>query len=832
MIVSVNWLKKFAAIDTSIEELAARIGERLVEIESINDLTKKYQDVLIAKVVECAPLQGSDHLNVTKIDDGGVCQTVERDSAGLIQVVCGAPNVKQGMSVAWLPPASIVPASFNDAEPFVLASKTLRGVLSHGMLASASELDLYDDHTGILEVDSDSLPGTLFAEKYELNDYLLDIDNKSLTHRPDAFGIIGFAREVAGVLGVPFTTPDWLLNVDGSVNPASNLAGGLELPSIQIDDGSLSHRFQAIILTNMQESVQSPLLMRTYLARSGIRPLSASVDVSNYMMLLTGQPTHTYDYDKVRAVAGANLTVSVRTAVDGEVCTLLDGKTIELDPGDIVVTAGEKIIGLAGIMGCQNTAVDSTTKTVMFEAATFDLYHLRSSQMRHGIFSEAVTRFTKGIPAQLSTPVIIEAVRLLAEYAGAEAVSAVIDAYPQPQPIITVTTTAKLINETLGTEFASEDIVDLLQMVGFGVKIDDLELTVTVPYWRQDIHIREDITEEVGRISGFDTINPSLPERDFTPVMPSAFDKFRSKIRTILSRAGANEVLTYSFVHGDILKKSGQNVNNSYRIINSISPELQYYRQSLTPSLLSQVSQNVKSGYSRFALYELNKTHQKSDGLTAENVPVESDCLALVVTDTSSAGVAYYQAKYILDYLLANLNVKLIYENVELSNEAKAMASPFDQKLSAQIINPTDGKILGYVGEYKKVVKKDFKLPVYTAGFELDIRRLLESDKLAQTAYQPLSKFPGTERDICFQVATDQRYSEVVEPIKTVLDELKLVVEILPVDIYRPLNSDVKNITVRIAFASYNKTMTNHEIAAITDQIIAAVLQVTGGKVI
>jgi len=218
MIISVNWLKKFTDIDGSVEELATLIGARLVEIEQVINLGEKYQGVVVAHVVECAPLEGSDHLNVTKIDDGGVVPDVERDENGYVQVVCGAPNVRAGLTVAWLPPRSTVPETFATSEPFVLSAKPLRGVVSNGMLASARELDLYDDHSGILVIDKEAAPGSSFAELYELDDYLLDIENKSLTHRPDTFGVIGFAREVAGIQGKPFQTPAWLEVLEPVIN--------------------------------------------------------------------------------------------------------------------------------------------------------------------------------------------------------------------------------------------------------------------------------------------------------------------------------------------------------------------------------------------------------------------------------------------------------------------------------------------------------------------------------------------------------------------------------------------------------------------------------------
>ena len=829
MIISVNWLKQFVAIDLSVDELATRIGERLVEIESVEDLGQKYKDVIIAKVVECAPLEGSDHLNITKIDDGGVREGIERDDNGLVQVVCGAPNVKSGMLVAWLPPKSTVPESAATAEPFVLDSRPLRGAMSHGMLASAKELDLFEDHSGILEVDKDAAPGTPFAEVYELNDYLLDIENKSLTHRPDAFGVIGFAREVAGILGLPFQTPDWLTTLDGVVDDEP--LEGVEAPAVVIEDATLSDRFQAVVLADVNEAATSPLLMQTYLARSGVRPINASVDVSNYLMLLTGQPTHAYDYHKVRAIAGNDFTIRVRSAREGEQLTLLDGKAITLDPSDVVIAAGETAVALAGIMGGSATAVDATTKVVLFEAATFNLYKMRGSQMRHGVFSDAVTRFTKGIPAALSTPVLFKAVALLNEYTGGRPVSPIVQDYPGPKVIETIRITEETINGTLGTQFTLSDIVELLENVGFVISVDGLTLAIEVPYWRHDVHLPEDIIEEVGRLAGFDTIAPTLPRRTFTAVKPGGFDQLRAAIRAALVRAGANEVLTYSFVHGDVMRKAGQDPANSYRIVNSISPELQYYRQSLTPSLLAQVTPNVKAGYGTFALFELNKVHLKSDGLTDENVPVEQNHTGLVVTSTEqSKGAAYFEAKHLLEYLLSRLNITAEYQVP--TDTSGALFAPFDVKRSASIVNTANGEVVGVVGEYNRAVQKAFKLQPFTAGFELDTKQLLSEDGAVQNRYRPLGKYPSTERDVCFQVATSVSYETVLSAASTALEAAQLITRVEPLDIYLPENSDVKNVTLRFVLASYEKTMTNEEITSIMDSVTAAVLQATDGRVV
>jgi phenylalanyl-tRNA synthetase beta chain len=825
MIISVNWLKKFTDIDVSIDELAKIIGERLVEIEEVVDLGAKYKGVIVAKVVECAPLEGSDHLNVTKIDDGGVTIGAERDENGLIQVVCGAPNVRAGILVAWLPPQSTVPETYGTEEPFVLSAKPLRGVMSNGMLASARELDLYDDHSGILVLDKETEPGSSFAKLYELDDYLLDIENKSLTHRPDAFGVIGFAREVAAIQGKEFKNPDWLQVLESAVDND----GSVEAPAVEIESAGLSDRFQAVVLTGVNEKVASPIQIQTYLARSGMRPINASVDVSNYLMLLTGQPTHTYDYDKLKAVAGDDFTIRVRSARAGEKLVLLDGKEVSLDEADIVIAAGDTAVGLAGIMGGQSTIVDDSTQSVVLEVATFDLYHMRSSQMRHGVFSEAVTRFTKGIPAPLGSPVLVEATRMLAEYTGARVTSPVVDAYPGQREPITVRISVGQINDTLGTQFAAEDVADTLENVGFGVQFEELVATITVPYWREDIHIPEDIIEEVGRIAGFDTINLTLPRRDFVAVRPNTFDELRSYIRSRLVRAGANEVLTYSFVHGDLLRKVGQNPDDAYKITNSISPDLQYYRLSLTPNLLSHIQPNIKAGYESFALFECNKIHSKSSGLNDESVPLESDRIALVLSSQKQAGSAFYAAKAQLEFVLNALNVEVHYES--LSGD-EALLAPFEPKRSAIIVDTASGAKIGVIGEYRKPVQKAFKLPEYTAGFELDPRVLLEITQNNEPHYKSLSRYPGTERDVCFQVSNEVAYESIVSKATEALDHTELIASVLPVDIYQAEASDTKNITIRIQLASYDKTMTSEEVNEIVDTVISSVIKATNGRVI
>lgn len=829
MIISLNWLKKFVDIDTKIDDLVALIGARLVEVEDVKYIGDKYKDVLIVRVISAEPVEGSDHLSLTKIDDGGKCQTVERDENGFVQVVCGAPNITAGQLVAWLPPESIVPETYNDAEPFKLGIRNLRGKISNGMIASGKELAISDDHEGILEIDGDIPAGTSFAKQFELDDYLLNIENKSLTHRPDCFGIIGFAREVAAITGKQFVSPDWIMNL------APYFGEGTGEIKVTIDDANLSDRYQAIVMIDGDGKKHSPILVQTYLARVGVRPISAIVDVTNYLMMLTGQPLHAFDFDKMAKAAGDtyDYEIHVRAGHGKERLELLDGRVIELSSDDIVIAAGDIAVGLAGAMGGLSTVIDENTRAIIIESASFNLYKLRTTQMRHGIFSEAITRFTKGQPAELTAPVLGEAVRLIKDWAGAKAVTAVADAYPGKASSPTIKVPLNVVNEILGSDFGMLQLTTVLGNAEFGLDTESpYTIIVKSPYWRSDIHSVEDIVEEVGRLNGFDNINPVLPMRDFNALKPTEFDDFRKKLRKIITRAGANEVLTYSFIHGDTLKKAGQDPQNSYKIVNSISPDLQYYRQTLTTSLLGLVNINSRQGYDDFALYELNRIHQKADGLNEEGVPIERNSAAFIITNKAKqVGSAYYKARSVFDYLCKNLNYEVKYEKMD-SLPDDPLFAPFEYRHSAKIVDKNSNNIIGVVGEYKKSVSKGFKLPECTAGFEIYTDSLFTNTHNLGYGYTPVNRYPVTDRDICFRVNSDVCYGQIIDILNNEISGVQMNIEILPVDIYKPKDLEMKNITVRVKLSAADRTLTGDEVSLVISGLCESVVAKTGAVVI
>lgn len=836
MRVSLNWVKQYVDVDVSIDELVHKIGVQLGAVEEVIDLGKKYQGIIVARVVSCEDHPNADRLHVCMIDDAGRAEGVTRNEQGYVQVVCGAPNVREGLLVAWLPPGSAVPSTV-DKEPFTLEARELRGVVSNGMLASPRELAIGDQHDGILEIDEDAKPGDDFAKLYELDDYIIDIENKMFTHRPDCFGQLGVAREIAGILGKPFTSPDWYKAVRQNV-----LEHGARLPlELRNELPELAPRFMLVALSDITIK-PSPIKLQTCLSRVGVRPINNVVDITNYLMLLTGQPTHAYDYDKVRALdASDKATLVVRHPHPGESLRLLNGKEIKPEAEEIMIATERQLIGVGGAMGGADTEVGENTKNVILECANFDMYSVRRTSMTHGIFTDAVTRFNKGQSPLQNDRIVGEALNLLGRYAGAKQASEIIDdnhveGRGSVHPPVTVD--AAFINSRLGLDLSAEDMRRLLENVEFSVSVSQLpatshQLHITAPFWRTDIETREDVVEEVGRLHGFDKLPLVLPKRTITPTVKDGLLEFKSRVRAVLAKAGANEVLTYSFVHGNLLDKVGQDRTQAFQLGNAISPDLQYYRLSVLPSLLEKVHPNIKAGYDEFALFEMGKAHSV-EMLDEDGLPGEFNRIALVfaaepkTAEQKYYGAPYYQARKYLMELLAEFGLS----DMKLTPLGKASFG--DYKLIEQMTKPFEptraavlqqgGLIVGVVGEFKASVKKALKLPDFCAGFET-FHSFLQKSSGGQ-AYVSLPRFPKVEQDICLKVAADTSYQELFEfvwqKIKAAKPEQTFAM-LGPVDIYqRQDDAEHKQITLRLSIASYERTLTDDEVSKLLDTVAEA----------
>ena len=449
--------------------------------------------------------------------------------------------------------------------------------------------------------------------------------------------------------------------------------------------------------------------------------------------------------------------------------------------------------------------------------------------MRHGIFSEAITRFTKGVPEMISRKVLdLFGVRILA--LGGESLSEVVDSngdfyYNKTE----ISVSKDKINQVLGTDFSNEEIQQTLENVGILAKNENPE-TFMIPFWRNDLHIEEDLIEEVGRLNGYDNIKLQLPSRTFKAVKKAKIDLLQSEICDILAASGANEVLTYSFIHGDLLEKVGQDPQNSYKIINSISPDLQYYRQTLMPSLISKISQNIRAGFGEFAIFEMNKITEKSLGLNDENVPVEQKKLAFVYAKNKGENT-FYEAKNYAEFLFKKLGLNI--EFVKFETEKSLLSTEFEPKRSALMQISKNGKkiILGVIGEFRKSVQKALKLPESTAGFELDLQILLENIENSNVKIRDFSKFQSVERDISINVEENRKFAEIFSIFENISDEFsKIDIETSPIDIFNNCDGS-KNISIRFKITPFEKTLNGEEIREIMQKIEEKAIK-NGGKII
>lgn len=851
MKVSLNTVKQYIDFELPpVDELVERINAQLGGVEEVIDLADKYKDAKIVKVVECEKHPNADRLSVTKIDDG---------SGELIQVVCGAPNVHADMWAVWLPPESIVPATYDDAEPFKLGARELRGVMSHGMLAASDELALGSDHEGILEIDpnewkpSDVViePGVSFANVYGLDDTIIDIENKMFTHRPDLFGQLGVAREIAGIFGHQFKSPGWY-----SDTPQFENREGLGLEVFN-EASEKVPRFMAVAMNNVTIK-PSPVWLQCALVAMGSKPINNIVDVTNYVMLLTAQPTHAYDYDKIRGGK-----IGARMAKKGEKITLLNDKAYELTEDDIVIADAEGPIGLGGIMGGGESEVDEHTKNIVLEVATFDMYAVRKSSMRHGVFTDALTRFNKGQSPLQNDHILNLLMMSVKDVSSAEQASEVYDLKDENLKVIqhdkrvtlgngsekeesifswgsvsgVIVFENAFVNDRLGLKLSPTEICDLLRNVEVNANEEPEpntpnQLEVIAPFWRTDLELPEDIVEEVGRLYGFDKLPRELPTRSASPASQNAEIVAKQKLRRVLARAGGNEVLTYSFVHENILKKAGQDASQAFKLANALSPDLQYYRLSMLPSLLDRVHMNIRAGHGQFMLYEIGKAHH-AELYDDDKLPQEFGRVAAVYAhkrdDTDSA---YYQAKRTLEYMVESIlpgatvtYTRLDRYEVPGFKPFLQLLTPFDPVRTA--IVEINGKLAGVVGEFRMSVRTSFKLPMQTGGFEMFISPFTHQ---VNTNYAPLSRYPSLQRDVSYIVTEDTDYAAVCVASDIDMSDSIRVTEV-PVAIYQANDSGMKTITLRYTITPYDKTLSAEEASTLVQMIVDKVIAATGARV-
>ena len=773
MKVSRKFLNDYIDIsDISYLELADKMTNVGNEYASCNKLVDA-TNLVIGEVLECEMHPDSDHLHVCKVNVG----------EEILDIVCGAPNVRKGLKVIVAKPGAVLPGGFT------IKQSTIRGVTSNGMLCSIQELGIEnkflkkEDIEGICELPSNAIVGNDPIALLNLDDEVIDFELTS--NRGDLLSILGMAHEVGAIYNCK------VKDIDLSYPKTS---GKMNF-NLQIETKKCP-LFLAKKVCNVTIK-ESPDFIQKRLIASGIRPINNIVDISNYVMLETGQPLHFYDLDRL------GNTLIVRDAKENEELTTLDNIKRTLSNDDIVIANNEEAVGLAGVMGGLSTEVENDTKNILIESAIFDSISVRLTSKKI-LRSEASNRFEKGLDPKRTYMAIERSCALLSKYADAEIIDdmTVYDTLQKEDKVINIKVAE--INNLLGLNIPQETIVNIYEQLGFKVAENNEILTVTVPTRRLDISIKEDLIEEVSRIYGLDKVEGSLP---VLPIKKGGYNKFLRTIRDKMINLGLNETLSYTLIPNS---ESHKFTNDSFEEINLLDPmsdDRKTLRYSLLPSLMMIYDYNSKRNNKDITIFEIGKSFGKVDGKYQE-----TKTLACLLTGYYNEGlnkekINFYHVKGILEELLDSLGFNNRYSLI-----VKDLPKEFHPGSSAKI--NLSGKDIGYIGKVHPNLTKD---DIYVIELNLD---LIESFKAKKLEYKEISKYPNIVKDLAFVVDDKVTNEELIKEIKK--SGGKYLVNIELFDLYKgeKLENNQKSLAYNLTFNDKDNTLTDEIVMPIFNKII------------
>lgn len=770
--------KKFVSdyIDLPDDDIK-NIAEKMTSVGNEYDEAGKLinaSNLVIGKVLECTMHPDSDHLHVCKVDT--------HDE--VLQIVCGAPNVREGIKVIVALPGAVLPGG-------TIKKGTIRGVESNGMLCSIQELGLEHkflkekDINGIHELNDDAPVGEDPIKYLELDDEVIDFELTS--NRGDLLSILGMAYELGAIYDKKVKDID-LTYHETNDNVKDELTLKVETEECPL---FLARKVKNVTIK------ESPNFIKNRLIASGIRPINNVVDISNYVMLETGQPLHYYDADRL------GKTIGVRMASDGEKLVTLDNNERELTNNDIVIFNEEGAIGLAGIMGGLSTEVEEDTKNIVIEAAIFSPVLIRKTSKKV-LRSEASNRFEKGLDPNRTYMAMERSLHLLEKYADAKVEGGMLEHKTIDIKDKVVEVSYDKINKVLGINLTKEEIQNCFRKLAFNFEDKEDYVIVTVPSRRIDINIKEDLIEEVGRIYGIDNIKG---KEMILPVRRGIVDTTNRDIRRLLSSLGLNETLTYSLIRESEVYKYTNDSFDSIRLLDPMTEEKSTLRYSLIPSLLSVYEYNSNRGNTDIKLFEIGRGYYKK-----EDNYYEDNKLGVLISGKyyeklgNTNEVNFYTLKGImervLDYLGYNGRYYLVKEDIPRELHPGQSASIY-----------MDNKKIGILGKLHPNVSKD---SIYV--LEINLSVLLES-RTSKMKYKEISKYPGISKDMAFVLEDNITSEEVVKTIKKTGG--KLVNSVKVFDLYKGSNlgENKKSLAFNLYFEDANKTLTLEEITPIFDKI-------------
>lgn len=793
MKISLNWIKDYVKLpdDLEIPRLMHDLTMSTVEVEGAQIMADTFRNIVVGKIMELLPHPNADKLTICRTDTG---------EGEIKEIVCGGINLSEGMKVAVAKPGAMV-RWHGEGDLVEIKNAKLRGVASYGMICASSEIGLFDlfpfeEPATIVDLSAfDAEPGTCVASAIGIDDVILEIDNKSLTNRPDLWGHYGIARELSAMYDIPLAgLPEAILTTE---------AGGLR---IDIEDPSRCARYAAVKIEDVSTRPAS-FEIQSRIWRVGMRPINALVDITNYVMLAVGQPTHAFDFHNIEG------GITVRRAEDGEKLLLLNGKELTLNHEDLVIADDKEAVALAGIMGGSKDSILAGTSSVILEIANFDPMGTRKTAQRNDLRTEASIRYEKGIDPQR----VDQAIRLATNMFRSEfpnmRITGFVDNYPEKLESAKVTVSLDWLAKRMGKRLENNAIQTMLEHLGFAVTIEGDSLQVVAPSWRStgDISLPDDIMEEIARLYGYENFEQAPITTTFEHAVNQRDKELARRIREYLSfRGGMQEVFTYPWVKDEYIDALSLDREGMLEISTPPAPDEKYIRASLLPNLVHAVGENLRFTDS-FAIYEASQVFFDRDYTspydTREKLPLQRNHVGGAVADKQeSTAELFRKAKGILEHMPRYTHMK------PFSFSQREKPAWADDTVWLNIC--ADERSIGALALLSK--KSALEAGIKQASvmlFEMDIDAL-EPFASRTNQYAHLPEYPQVEFDISMIFDESVKWQEIENTVLGKRSSDDLVKGISFIDEYRgkQVTAGKKSITLRILFGSDKKTLTSEEI--------------------
>jgi phenylalanyl-tRNA synthetase beta chain len=789
MLVSLKWLAEYVPLTLPPRELAERLSICGVKVDHVLSRGDEWEGVRVARVLEVNPHPNADRLRLVTVD------VASEESP---TVVCGAPNVAVGLKVAFAPAGTRL-RDGHSGEWAVLKASKIRGVESAGMVLSEKELGISESHEGILELPDDAPIGEPLSDYY--GDTILEIE--VTPNRPDHMSMLGVAWEVAAQTHVKVREPERTYNEAGS-----NVA--TQRTSVTIEARDLCPRYLAGIVERVKLG-PSPEWMQERLVSAGMRPINNVVDITNYVMLETGQPLHAFDLRKL----GGNRIV-VRRAREGERIKTIDDVERELTPEMLVIADANRPVAVAGVMGGSESEVGEGTTTILLESANFDAVSVRHTSGALGLRTEASIRFEKGLHPELAATAIRRAMKLLVDHAGGRASKGIVDAYPAKRADTRVVVTRERIERVLGVDLSTTQVRTALTDLGFGCRwVPPDRYVVRAPYWRTDVTQADDVAEELARVVGYDKLESlslagAIPEPYEDPIRD-----LRERLRDAAAAAGLQEVITYPLTSTEMLRRvqapDAIEDHPPLKLQNPLNVEQSVMRTSLRASVLQAVAANLRRERGTVAIFEAARAYMTLAG----ELPQERELIVGAVAgmrlgrwrEPASDEADFYDSKGLLEEIFERIGASVSFDAAEEYALLRGRTAA---------ISAGDGRA-GVLGQVHPQVAAQFEISAPVFLFEIDVEKLLPAVQ-GTVRHRPMSRFPAVIQDLALLVDASVPAAKVTQAIAS----SALVVEVTLFDVYEgaPLPEGKRSLAYAVHFQSLEKTLTDQEVADARKRII------------